>query len=541
MQIYKNDRLIMEGKKENGLYMFDVEGTEHILLADNAPQNRKEKLQRTHTQLGHRNLLQVRKYVKQKLIKLEGFPDNITEAEIKALPLCDACQRAKFTKMRRRGRVDRTPPDTGTKMVTDMKGPIRIKGLNGQQYYQGFMDAHSKYLSFKCFKNKSTAANNLRAVADEPLYRNTLAHYHADGAAELVSKDIAHILKPRGAKMTFSAPYKSTDNSLIERSHRTIFEMAHAMLLFACLSVSFWCEAVAHAVYLYNRMPTTTESGYMSPLSAAFGVNPDLSNERTFGCTAYALVPQQTRERGFADRANRCLYLGHREDGSPGYILFHIAVNKIIFSSDVTFDESDLFDGSRRIEEEPLSLLIDDISRDPNDFKWLEGMAYRDDNQMFITTRVVVQHGLIVAYRAILINENMGAEESRPLHVADAERLVKIYTSSNDVNLFLGGETAGLFKISRTDEGGEKNAGPVVAVPLTGREGRKNGETDGRTVNEEPRGATSSGISLINAANDQISPTGAAKREGQLSAAARVPSVKIRHRRVVERGTPECR
>lgn len=50
-----------------------------------------------------------------------------------------------------------------------------------------------------------------------------------------------------------------------------------------------------------------------------------------------------------------------------------------------------------------------------------------------------------------IIDGNMCAEESPPLYVAEAERLVKIYTSGNYASLLLDGHIAGLFKISRAD------------------------------------------------------------------------------------------
>ena len=536
--------MIMQGVKEDGLYQIDVHERERIFLAgDVAPKSRAEILSRGHARMGHRNLLQINKYIKNKQIKCDTFPKDVTEQEIKALPLCDSCQRSKFTKRRMRGRVERATPAKGAAMVTDMKGPIRMTGMKNQSYYQGFQDVHSKYLSARCFAHKSDAVKNLTEVIEEPLYRGKLEHYHSDGAPELMSKEIVGLLKPRGTKMTFSAPYKSTDNGMIERSHRTIFEMAHAMLLFACLSVSFWCEAVFHAVYLFNRLPTNTAEGYMPPITAAFGTEVDLTYEHIFGCTCYALIPPQTREKGFVDKANKCLYLGHRENGSPGYTLYHIAANKIIFSSDVAFDETDLFDGSREGQAEPLGLDIDTVSRSPKDFQWMVGMAYRDDNQMFITTRVVAQQGFVVAYRAIVVNNQRGAEEPRPLHVADAERLVLLYTSLNNVYIDLG-STEGLYAVSREDdEGGVEIAGPAVGRPLSGREDPV--EPDGVSVGGAPVRATPSvgessitPVRRIPATDGRDTPTGAATRDGEPSASTRAPPGQHSEKRQRTQRTP---
>ena len=79
MDIMKDNKIIMQGNKNNGLYMFDISETDNILLASNTPKNTTEKLQRAHSKLGHRNLLQIKKYIKNKHIKLNGFPINATD------------------------------------------------------------------------------------------------------------------------------------------------------------------------------------------------------------------------------------------------------------------------------------------------------------------------------------------------------------------------------------------------------------------------------------------------------------------------------
>ena len=72
MKIYKHNTLVLEGRKESGLYMIDLDNEKLVsALADSKP---------------------------------GAYPMDVAEAEIKAPPLCDACQRAKFTKLRRRGR-----------------------------------------------------------------------------------------------------------------------------------------------------------------------------------------------------------------------------------------------------------------------------------------------------------------------------------------------------------------------------------------------------------------------------------------------------
>ena len=515
--VKKNDRVILEGEKEGHLYQFDLDDTETAMLADTTPRDRETKLRRFHNVSGHRNLLRISKYIKTKKIIINGFPKDVSENEIKALPLCDACQRSKFTK-RRLKRYEKNNIGRGERVTTDMKGPIRVKGLGGERYYQGFLDAHTKFLVHRCFAQKSEAYANLEEVLLDPLYRGSLAEYHADGAPELISAKIVKALKEQGVKVSFSAPYTSTDNAAIERNHRTIFESAHALLLHACLSTSFWCYAVAHAVYLYNRIPTNTALGYLAPVTAAFDTIVDLTEERTFGCICYAMIPSQTRAKGFTDKAYKGYYLGHRPNNSPGFIVFFIEENKIKEVSHVTFDESDLDTGARNATEDPIGLSFSSVSKNPKDFDWLVGMAYRDEGGLFLTTRVLVQHGMIVAYRAIVVDSTVGTEETRPVHVAEVEALVKEYLGQNSPTLDLGESQLSIIGEDYNEKGDKEKAGPPATMPRAGG-GGDNDESDNMVVDDRPMGARkNSSMSPVErppAPIDQNTPTGQTMGDGE--------------------------
>ena len=63
------------------------------------------------------------------------------------------------------------------------------------------------------------------------------------------------------------------------------------------------------------------------------------------------------------------------------------------------------------------------------DFIYLIGMVYCDDEDklLYVTKRVVVRHGDIVCYVCAYTNDVIHQEESRPIHVADVERMLRIY------------------------------------------------------------------------------------------------------------------
>ena len=99
--------------------------------------------------------------------------------------------------------------------------------------------------------------------------------------------------------MSYTAPYCKKGNGIIERSYCTVFESAHAMLLYSRLNFNLWCYAVTYAVYIYNLMPKETSLGLISPHEAYFGEAPDLNLLKIFGCRVFVHVAAETRgEKG---------------------------------------------------------------------------------------------------------------------------------------------------------------------------------------------------------------------------------------------------
>ncbi len=79
-------------------------------------------------------------------------------------------------------------------------------------------------------------------------------------------------------------------------------------------------------------------------------------------------------------------------------------------------------------------------------FEHFVGIRYQDDEVLleFVTTRVVILQGVIVAYRAPVNKDGRaGFEEKSPIHVADVVRMIEFSTSRlNDGESELSDELA---------------------------------------------------------------------------------------------------
>jgi reverse transcriptase-like protein len=157
-----------------------------------------------------------------------------------------------------------------------------------------------------------------------------------DNGGEYLSKYFDEYLKIHGIARQTSTPYTPQQNGVAERANRTIVEMARSMLHAQNLGHEFWAEAVVNAVYTRNRCPTNALSS-MTPQQAWSGKKPCVSHMRTFGCIAYAKVPDCMRTKLDA-KGTKCVFLGYCE-GTKAYRLMCLDTKKIIKSRDVEFVE----------------------------------------------------------------------------------------------------------------------------------------------------------------------------------------------------------
>lgn len=294
-------------------------------------------LNQLHRRLAHLHVEGIQQFIRQ-----EGL---VLKDKTPFQP-CPACALAKSTRI-----VCQEPHTRATrpfqKVHLDLCGPISISGLGNKRYFLLMTDDYSRFRWVTCLHSKdqtfSVVEQFFAATANQ--YSSTISELHCDNGTEFVKKQFQDFLAEKGCRMVTSAPSHHSQNGIAERANGVITEKARAMLIDSQLSAHLWPEAVATAVYLANRSPTSVNPDFQSPLAylrTTLGLPFESNAEhlRAFGAVAYVHIPPEKRLKGekFEPHAQRGYLVGYAD--GLNYRIWVPATHKVVVSAYITFDET---------------------------------------------------------------------------------------------------------------------------------------------------------------------------------------------------------
>ena len=199
-------------------------------------------------------------------------------------------------------------------------GPMNMDSIGGSKYFITFIDDFSRYVCVYYLKQKSEALSKFKEFVS--LMTNITGKHvkvlRSDNEGEYCSHAFAEYLKEQGRKHETTVPYNPAQNRLSERMNRTIVESARSMIHFSDVPKKFWAETVNTAVCLKNRSPSVALKEE-TPYECMFGVKPNVSNLKIFGCIAHVHIDSQAREK-FDVKSRKAIYVGYPE-GTRGFKL----------------------------------------------------------------------------------------------------------------------------------------------------------------------------------------------------------------------------
>lgn len=137
----------------------------------------------------------------------------------------------------------------------DIWGPLAVKSFHGYSYFLTIVDDYTRHTWLFLMKHKSEARQLLQNFVTlvKTQFQTTIKVVRSDNGAEFnwpsyyVSLGIVH---------QTSCIETPQQNSIVERKHQHIMNVARSLLFHSHMPHIFWCYAVKHATHIVNRLPT---------------------------------------------------------------------------------------------------------------------------------------------------------------------------------------------------------------------------------------------------------------------------------------------
>ncbi|MBW0538660.1 hypothetical protein O181_078375 [Austropuccinia psidii MF-1] len=214
-------------------------------------------------------------------------------------------------------------------------GPLPVS-MNHMKYNLMIQDAFSRVVVEIPILDKSEAKSKLQnwMVQFMNVTNNTIKILRSDNGAEFKNNTLEQFLIRKGIVHEFAMPFEHHQNGKIERTNRTILEIARTILTASKLTITLWPWAFRHAAWIFNWTLHTDD--HKTPFELLGNKKPSLEMLQVFGETSF--IHDHNFKKDLLERVVIGYYLRITED-SKGW-LFWIPGKKVnARSASVKFDK----------------------------------------------------------------------------------------------------------------------------------------------------------------------------------------------------------
>ena len=311
--------MIGRGRRTANLYVLDLEAAgSPVLDASLFHSNAVVDAAVWHQRFGHTSV---------KRLALLSDVLGFSKAKNKGSLHCDICHRAKQKKLSYtlNPKLRAHPFDL---LHIDVWGPFSEQTSEGYRYFLTIVDDHTRVTWVYLLRLKSDVLTVFPDFIQmvETQYSARVKSVRSDNAPEL---RFDALYKAKGIISYHSCAETPEQNSVVERKHQHILNVARALMFQSGVPLSLWGDCVLTSVFLINRTPSQVISN-KTPYEMLTNKVLDYSHLKTFGCLCYASTSPKQRHK-FQDRARACVFLGY-PSGYKGYKLLDLENNNVLIS-----------------------------------------------------------------------------------------------------------------------------------------------------------------------------------------------------------------
>ena len=260
--------------------------------------------------------------------------------------LCEPCQLGKAHRLPFNKNTEPRDTKPGEFVHSDVSGPMSETSLGEARYFVTFKDDASGYRFVYFMKHKVEVFEKFKLVERKIAnkFGRTIKVLRSDNGLEYCNRPMKDYMESLGIEHQTTAPYIPEQNGRAERDNRRIVECARTLLEAASMSRFLWAEAVNTAVYVLNRVSTTSRDREKTPFDVWNGKKPDVRHLKIFGFPAFLHVPKQFTTK-FEARSQKVFFVGYEEE-STNYRVYCPGKKKVSTLRNVVFSEQKSNDGS---------------------------------------------------------------------------------------------------------------------------------------------------------------------------------------------------
>ncbi|KAJ9517975.1 hypothetical protein QJQ45_004362 [Haematococcus lacustris] len=246
-----------------------------------------------HFRLGHPGYRQLARAVRESMLLGTSVRAAQCEAIADSGGVCEPCvlgKQHRFVAVQHPGLG--LPVKRPLALVhSDVCGPFDCPTPSGNLYFVTVLDEYSGLVAVELIRQKSAAAQAIIVCLTE-LQRqsgHTVKALRTDRGGEFTGGELQAWLRAEGVIHQQTAPYSPEMNGSAERINRTLEECVRAMTQAVGTPKHLWGEALRTAADLHNLSAVSSKP--CTPHELMFGVKPDVSHLRVWGCPAYVHDP----------------------------------------------------------------------------------------------------------------------------------------------------------------------------------------------------------------------------------------------------------
>ncbi|KAK4694238.1 putative transposase, partial [Phenoliferia sp. Uapishka_3] len=276
---------------------------------------------------------------------------------------CQTCSLGKMTVKPTPGSSTRISANFLDMVAIDIWGPATTTALEKVRYAFGIVDEATRFAWAIGMRDRRNVlgyfqdwrkAVELKDLRFHPTSPSVLKGMRSDHGSEFTAGIWADWSAEEGLAHEFAIVGAHGQNGIIERLFRTILNTVRTWLIEAGLPLFLWWELFCTGIYIHNRRPTraldnTIHAG-KTPVEAATGVRPDISNLRRPGCLAIIHIPQDDHPSKLANRGFKAAFVGYSDDHT-GWRFYVPSLKRVVPAINVDFFEDEFF-CERTLEED---------------------------------------------------------------------------------------------------------------------------------------------------------------------------------------------